>query len=233
MAVAFRGHIQGTATNGANITLTLTSPTSGAAPQVDDIILVVSTTLNRSGNEGRIGNALSYTEEFSLVTIARFRFAWKLYVSGENSLVVEGSANTQDGMTAMAIWFSGVDTASPFSTTSQSATGFSLPDPPAITPADNDCMIVCRGGINVVDATPGTMTNYTVLGSPTANDNNDSSTALAYRLLSGGSGASENPGTWASWTSTNWGAVTAALKPAAVVPGILYRPPLMAHMLVR
>jgi hypothetical protein len=218
MAVAFKGHVTGSTTNGTNITLNLAAPTSGAAPAAGDVVFVVSCSYARAGNEGRIGNALSYASvnDFNSTT-RRHRVAWKAWASGENSVVVEGTANASDGMAAVAVWFSGVDTASPFSVTNAQVTGNSTnPNPPAIVPADNNCAIVVLAGSGSNDAAPGTLANYTVLTAINGNDANPNSAAVAYRILSGGSGVSEDPAAFSAWITGNWGVVTAALQAPTV-----------------
>jgi hypothetical protein len=218
MAIAFRGHDIIAVTNGNSATFTFLSPNSGSVPVAGDVVVIVSGAFGRAGNEGRIGNALGYTEVNDLTaTTRRIRVAWKVFVAGETGPVVEGTGNNADAMAAVAIWFSGVDTTNPFSTTNTTATGNSTnPDPPAITPADNDCAIVVLAGSGIHDATPGTITNYNVLASASASDTNPNSATIAYRLLSGGSGSPENPAAFTTWAAGNWGVVTAALKPEAV-----------------
>jgi hypothetical protein len=222
MAIAFVGNTQagGGVLNGANVTLNLNAPGVGSAPSVGDIVLIVSSTFGRAGNEGRIGNALSYTQIADLTGgTQRIRVAWKAFAAGENSVTIEGSGNGSDGMAGFAIWFSGVD-ASPFSVTSTTNTGTTgSPDPAAITPAHDDCMIVCLGGVNANDNDPGTQTNYTVVIGAAANDANDSGAAGSRRLLSGGSGVSEDPPVYVGWASTGWGVLTAALKAADTLMG--------------
>ena len=225
MAIAFKGHVTGQATNGNNATLNLASPTSGSAPSAGDVVLAVSCSFGRAGNEGRIGNALSYApvNDFNSAT-RRHRVAWKAWVSGENSITVEGSANSADAMAASAIWFSGVDTVNPFSTTNTTATGTSTnPNAAAIVPADNNCAIVVLAGSSNTDAAPGTLTSYTVLASIASNDTNQNTVNIAYRILSGGSGVSQDPAAYNAWITGDWGVVTAALQEASVVSSPFYQ----------
>jgi hypothetical protein len=216
MAIAFRGRRGLSALDGGNITLNPSSVGSGSPASVDDICLVIASSFNRAGNETRIGNALGYTQvaDFTSGT-QRFRVAYKIYAAGENTVTVEGSANAADGMSAQLMIFSGIDTASPLSTTTITATGASTnPNPPSITPAHNDCLIIAMCGSNNTDVSPGTIANYdtTAIGAA-ANDTNDSVTHCAYRILTGNSGVAQDPAAWSSWSTGSWGCATLAIKP--------------------
>ena len=124
-------------------------------------------------------------------------------------------------MSAVALVFRGV-TAGGFSlnVTTLTATGASTnPNPPANTPTLDNCCIVIGGSSTVQDTTPsGTITNY-LPATPVNNnatDTNPSTTAMAYRILSGGAGVSTDPGAFTSWSNSSWVAFTAVLRPSGV-----------------
>jgi hypothetical protein len=144
------------------------------------------------------------------------------------------SSAIYDGLTSYTISGSGTD-ALTFSAqiwrgteqldvTQATASGNSTnPNPASITPVSNDCgiaiMAVCTtisaGGGN--DTTPGTITNYTVdpNGSIAGGDSGIALFAIntAWRVLSGGAGAAEDPAAFSSWTTGDWWVATMALRP--------------------
>lgn len=216
MAITFIGSTSGTAINGGNVTLTL-SGISGIA--TGDLVYIASGTFGRAGNEGRIGNALGFTADRDVTNTIRLRTAYKIYNSGtDGTCTVEGSTNAADGMTAVAFVFRGTNAGTfALDVTSTTATGSSTnPDPPSITPTDANCCIIAGAVSAVVDATPGTITNYTEPTTfvNTASDTNNSTTAMAYRILSGGAGAAENPAAFSSWSTAAWVSFSVALRPS-------------------
>ncbi len=233
MAITFVGCNVGTATNGGNVThsatVLLDSGGSTVSAAVGDLLVVASTTFGRAGNEGRIGNALSYTQDVDTTPgTQRFRVAYKIYVSGENSVVAEGSGNAADAMASVIFCFRGVDTSTPLdvATTTANATSTN-PDPPAITPTNNNCAILVFAGSAVNDGSVTKPTGYTDFGTAQSSisdsDTNSSTIAGAYKILSGGGGASENPGSWTAWTSGAWVAATMALRPSTSGATVKFR----------
>lgn len=214
MAIAFVVEVAGGTSNGVNRDLDI----SGLA-SVGDLVLVVSSAFGRAGNEGRIGNALGYTQIADVTNTQRVRVAWKIYVSGENTVTVEGSGNAADATCGYLMIFNGFQAGTPIDVTPTTATGNSTnPDCPAITPAHNNCMIVALAGSSAADATPGTVASYTQPTTPGAQgiDTNNASAAGVYRLLSGGGGSPENPAAWSAWLTGTWVGVTVAIRDAAV-----------------
>ena len=216
MALSFVGADSGTNTNGGNVTFDL----STVSPQVGDIVFIVSAVFGRAGTEGRIGNALSYTEIVDTTNTTRVRVAYKVFATGETGPVIEGSGNIADATVGVWSIFRGQDTSTPIDVTTTTATGSSTnPDPPSITPTSNDCMILAMSGSGVNDTTPGTITSYTTASNATRADDNPMSVALAYRLLSGGAGSGENPAAWSGWSTGAWVSATVAIRPAAAAAG--------------
>lgn len=124
---------------------------------------------------------------------------------------IAGSGNY--GQSAVAFVFRGVNTSSPINGTPNEVVGV---DPGAITPSVNNCCIVVGTANASVDNAPGTITNYLgALAAAADGSTNDASIAMTYRILSGGSGVSENPGAWSAFPEVDFsGSVTIALAPA-------------------
>lgn len=213
MAITFIGSNDVGISNGGNSTLDLTTATP-AGPSDGDLIVICSSTFGRAGNEGRIGNALSYTEIFDVTNTNRLRIAYKVFAAGETGPVVEGSGNAADGLAVIFSIFRGQNTATPIDVAITSATGSSAdPDPAAITPASDDCAIVVFAGSSSDDPNITSPTNYTEIEDRGITETNSASASNAYRILSGGAGASENPGTFTLWTTGAWVAATVAIRP--------------------
>ena len=223
MAISFVGFNGDNVINGGNLSIDLTAA-SPSAPSDGDLCIGLSYVFDRSGNEGRIGNALSYTPLVDNTTgTYRLRVAWKNFVTGDTPVAIEGSGNANDGTVGQVYIFRGHDSSTPFDVTTTETNATSTnPDPPAIVPSSDDCMIVAMSGSSNIDSTPGTVASYTVITGRAANDINPARVNTAYRLLSGGGGASENPAAWSSWSSGVWVSVTAAIRPAGVAAGQPY-----------
>lgn len=169
-------------------------------------------------NGGTGGLPAGWTQ---LDTGSNASFNWKL-----GRIVRGGSApsyaftmtNPPSFRGVFVVCFSGADNATPESnaTYGTSASVANI-DPPAVTPAHADCMILA-GGTNWNGAPGG---GYVVPASYTARSNNTSGAGslLITRLLSGGSGAPENPGAITGATAAQTHAFTIAVRPAAAAGG--------------
>lgn len=216
MAISIIGAVNATAVDGGNATIDISS----LSPQVNDLVVIGSETATRGGNEGRIGNALSYTQDKTGTSGQKFRTAYKKYVSGEDTITIEGSGNASDALAAVAIVLRGQDTTTPLDVASTITGGNSTnPDCPSITPSNNDCCILAIAGSLISDSSVTSPTNYTkpTNGSINAVDTNSCTIAISYRLLSGGGGAAENPASYTSWSTGPWYGATMAILPAAVL----------------
>lgn len=235
MAITQVGNIvAGAAKNGADITLTFTT-----VPAAGDVVYIVGGYFNRNA-AGSYGPASGYTQ-LSIDLSANPGFgSWRKVLTGADTTVVgQGGGNAADTSAYACVVLRGVDNTTPEDVTVQTATGSSTnPDAPAITPTNNDCAIIIGAGSNVSDATPGTVTNYT-LGNANQSDTNAYTVAIGLRILSGGGGASEDPPAWNAWTTSTWRTVTIAARPAGqftwypmddsgpnVIPQLI-RPPIM------
>lgn len=223
MASSFIGIAGGNAANGAafNVDLTTASP---SAPSDGDLCIAWSYVPDRGGNVGRIGNSLSYNEfvdDTTSTATYRFRAAWKNFTTGEETVGIETSSNASDGGVAQIIVLRGHDSSTPLDVTTVIAAGSSTnPNPGAIVPSSNDCMILALGASGNTDTVPGTMTNYTTMAGRSSADAISVAVNSARRLLTGGAGASENPAAWSAWATGEWVVATVAIRPAgAAVSG--------------
>ncbi len=211
----FIGSAVATAINGGTATVTLP-----AGMQQDDIVVVFH------GIPGNVVPAAAPSGYTSITTAtpggvaaSAMRASYKFMGAiPDTTVACAGTGSAQDVTCAEVKVWRGVDTTTPLDVAATTATGTTgAPDPAPITPTSADCAIVIGAVSSVDDSTPGTVTNYTSPTPSTANatDTNPATVAAAYRLLSGGAGASENPGAWSSWTTSKWAAITIALRPGS------------------
>lgn len=222
MAIAFRGSAVGSVIDGGTVSIDLTT-ISGLAQ--NDVVCVFAIS-----SAGTLADPSGWTliqSDTNVNGTAYQAGAWYKVMGAvpDTSVSFWDTGGTGDSGSAVALAFSGVDTTTPMDATATEVEGSNLAATvgcPAIVPASNDCMIVILMGSSTNDATIGTVTNYTHPSPYTAttNDASDTTSGGGYRLLSGGAGASEDPGTWSNWgaSGTTYG-VTIALRPAAAGGG--------------
>lgn len=209
MAITLVGiNTTATVTNGGTVTLNM--PTGVAE---NDVVVIFAGGSNSPGSTPSTWTEIEINEDVNTV------LAYKVMgASPDSNVSFWDTGGTSDSGAALAMAFRGVDTANVLDVAVVSGTTGSS-DPPAIVPTSNDTCICVFGTdyrADPGDSSPGSITNY--LPSPTtvasANDNADTVVAGAYRILSGGAGASENPGNWSTWSITGDAyAVTIALRP--------------------
>lgn len=212
MAIAVVGTpVGGGKNNGGNVSLSITGVADG------NIIYICGGHFTRAGNIGpsQTGFATTWTEVYLDTSLTNSFGVWRTtWHTGDNTAVVgQGDSDASDASAYAVIVLSGVDPTTPEDVTRTLATSSTYPpNPAAIVPASNNCMIlICAGGD--YDTSPGTVTNYTsVFGN--GSDTNSLTAALGRRLLSGGGGSSEDPGGWNTWSGSNaWRTVTVAIRP--------------------
>jgi hypothetical protein len=116
----------------------------------------------------------------------------------------------------------GVDNVTPLDVTNQtvqsSSTGY--PDPPSITPTNDDCLILALGlkDETGADALTSHPSGYTGIDWNNNNQSTGGTMMSAYLILTGGGGSPENPGVWAGTGGNDeWCAAALAFRPAAAV----------------
>jgi hypothetical protein len=119
----------------------------------------------------------------------------------------------------------GVDGTSPINQSAVTTSGNrGTPDGPAVTPNVNDCAIitVCFHWTGAASGGWTAPTNYNIDHTTNTNEG----LGLARRILSGGSGVSQDPGAWSAAAGTDdcW-EVTLALAPSGAAGGAVIAPP--------
>jgi hypothetical protein len=166
------------------------------------------------------------------------RMAYKVMGSTpDTSVVTDGPNNAAyGGGAAVQVWRY-VDTSSPTTGTGSGTSGLNANhgDPPAVTPAVNNAVIVCgmtgSTATTAADTKTGP-TNYTTYEVKTRGDGTGSDCYISInaRILSGGSGASQDPGAYSGGTtstSDGWTAFTVGLAPGGpvIMAGSYYKGP--------
>jgi hypothetical protein len=156
------------------------------------------------------------------------RMAYKVMGSTpDTTCVTDGPNNAAyGGGAAVQVWRY-VDTSSPTTGTGSgtSALNGNHGDPPAVTPAVNNAVVVCGmtgSGATTATGTKTGPTNYTTYNVANKGDGTgaDCYISINARALSGGSGASEDPGAYSGGstsTSDGYTAFTVALAPGGPV----------------
>jgi hypothetical protein len=208
MAITFRGSANGTVIDGGTTSIDLTA-IAGLAQ--NDVVVV-----HHRSSAGTGVDVSGWTRVF-LNNMDRDLVAYKVMGgSPDTSISFWDTGGTSDSGAAVAAAFTGVDTATPLDVASTSNVGT---DPPSIVPTSDDCAIVVMCSATVNDATPGTITNFTVQASAPANDTNPITAVSAYRILTGGAGGTQNPGQFSGLTITGGWSSTLALRPAGIATG--------------
>lgn len=158
----------------------------------------------------RDGTGITFTEPASVTqrtdtgtsTNGKIFVGHRVLQTGDTTFgwTASGPAGGATGDTT--IWgmsvFRGVDTTTPFDVADAgpNTTSGINPDPAAITPTNANTCIVCIFGKNDDYTSITDPTNYSAGSQGSSTSGADGSAALAYRILTGGAGASENPAAW-------------------------------------
>ncbi len=217
MAIAVRGVSQtGSASNGANLTLTFDTVTP---PLEDDIVVVIGghgvavTTLAAPGT--------GYTQIGIHTGSAPIFGAWykRMGATPDLSVLCDGGGNAADAVTYIAIVLSGVDTVTAEDAAAVTAgpTTSTNPDGASITTVTANAFVVVTAGSDVRDTTPGTVSGYTEQLNINRNETNDLTVAIA--IVDAGAADAEDPAAWSSWANGTWYAITAAFRPVVAGGG--------------
>jgi hypothetical protein len=217
MAISFLGSNSGRA-SGASISVSL----SGLSLQENDFVLVINTCMGNSDRDMTM-NTAGYTSILDIyvngtTSDSNMGISWKVMGSTPDSTVsCKGSSSANFGGGAIAYAFRGVDTSNPIdvTTTSATASGSSIPNPPSITPFTSGAFIVIAG--SYAATTPDTTVTVPTGYSNQVLVREDPSwgilTAVASKAWTSGA---EDPAAWTDWTteaSGSWTAATVALRP--------------------
>jgi hypothetical protein len=226
VAITFVGSAVASATDGGTVELNL----AGLGLEENDVVVAFGIATG-----GTAAPPTGYTSAGAFNEgggILLGSLSYKRQTSSTDTVVSfwDTGSNTNSG-TAIALAFRGVDTTTALDVAAVGNNN-NPPDPSSITPANNNCCIVIVGGTNSVDNNIGTVTNYTHPTNHKISSEDDESTTIAgaYRILSGGASSAENPGTWSGWAAGDdiGVAYTVALRPLVDIVSSLTATPTIA-----
>lgn len=214
MAISFVGSStwEAAATNGGNVSVTISSVSSG------DYILVAvgigssttpTITVTSSSTSAAYTSLLGGTLKSSSMSFDVFG---KLLTAAETTVQSFGTGRSSDSATIVVMAFRGVRSSNPIDATTTSTTGTgTTPDSPSITVASCGCAIISAVNAQVTDTTVTAPSSFLNQIDINANDNWDTTCGMAWITHSATS--SFNPTSWSNFTSATWGSATIALSP--------------------
>jgi hypothetical protein len=232
VAKGFVGGTTGTAINGGNVTLTLTSGLAGGSRATiakGDLVLVWGCMPGNGaaswpGDWETLNNGLNGNNTSRNILAAK-----KIGDTLDTNVTFTADGLGTSSVGAIAMVFSAADLERRVAITT--ATGNTTdPNPPAITPSENASGVVCFASQRVDDAAITVPTNYVNLVFVNSNgDTNDIGLAGAWRDGRNG-GASEDPPAFTGWLTGQWRAVTVVIVDAksSMLPR---RDPMRDHLL--
>ena len=222
MAKAFVGRTSGTANNGGNITITLNSGLTGgtgSAVSTGDMVIV-------GGASGGNGVGLAFPGDWTVIDNgttgggnSRGIVAYKIMgATPDTSVTLTGDGSNFSSVGAIAHVMSGCDYDSSVTPTTATSTGSTDPDPPSITPDENNTAVFAWAFSRINDASITVPTNYSNLTTiNSGGDTNDVTLALAWRD-GRSSGVAEDPGVFGTWSSGAWRTVSFCVKDSSSAP---------------
>lgn len=216
MAIALRGTGKaGTATNGANVTLTF--DVGGNAPQTGDVVILFGgwSSSNSNGNQGpSTGGYTQILKNITGVPLISVGCWYKVMgATPDTSVVCLGNGNSVDTTAYACYVLSGVDASvlDQTTTTNGPNSGAANPTPPAIVTQSNNAMVIVCSLSQVSDNSTTAPSNYINKIGANGNDTNPSTIGMATRLVS--PAGTETPASWTTWSAGNNFSYTIAIKP--------------------
>lgn len=214
--ITFVGSASDTTTNGGTNTITL----PGGIAQNDIIVTACHSTGGTVATPS--GYTLVHNDSNINGTVNQGGVFYKVQTATpDTSISFWDSGGTSEATSAVAFIFRGVDTGTPLDgvTPGEAEGAQSGVNGPSVTPNSNNACVVVVNMNNHTAAPTAGPTDYTTptIWSVLGDDTNDSTCAMAYRILVGGEGASEDPGgftTGGGSGSSDAYAVTLVLRPA-------------------
>ncbi len=224
--------VEGTPTiaSGDSTTFSVAVPSAGVTIAAGDYIVVVAAHAEAEDNawgvpSGMDGEWLSELQ-VGLVppSVPGVQVFYELCSGGESG--TRSSVGTFAGAwDVICFVLRGADGTTPLDvtvTTVQSSTT-GQPDPPSITPTNDDCAIIAVGLKDHADTTPQTVSTWPT-GYTDLQEESDTATttgqtvAVAINILTGGGSSAQNPSAYVmSGAADEWAAATLAIRPAAGV----------------
>lgn len=207
MAITLVGTPQaGSAINAGDVTLTF-----DVAPQENDVVVVW-------GGPSIVGSSAIVTSGYTAISADQLNSqcrAWykRMGATPDTTVVGDGGADARDAVGYLSWVLRGVDTTTALDTAATLANGTgSSPNPPTITTVTDGAWVFAFASLLANDATPGDLSNYSNQVIANATDTFNLSVTGMTREI--GTASAEDPPTYTGWSGT-WGAVTAAIRPAA------------------
>lgn len=195
-----------TGTGGADFTLTLPE-----GLRENDVVYVFAGLARAAGGGAPAGWTVVGTTDGSTIRTQLLRKV--MGQTPDTTILITGTANGNDGESAVAIALRGVDIFTPEDTTFTTATATSTnPDSPSITTLTNRAWVISFAASRVQDATVVAPTGYANQVDILSNQVGDVTTAGATKEVA--TAAAENPDTWTTWSSAEWVAWSVAVRPA-------------------
>lgn len=130
----------------------------------------------------------------------------------EGPIYIIGSANVNDTGCAVVCAFRGVDLFFPFEASASGTGNSTNPDPSAITTITDSAMVVVVALGKVNDASITVPSGYSNIVSTNSADVFSTTISMASKIVT--PPGAENPASWTNWSTSIWGCITFALKPA-------------------
>lgn len=203
------GKCSGT-TNGGDITLTFDNVATG------DITVLYGGRAN-SSDAGAFGPITSGYNQIAIVDSTGPKLGVWYKIQGgtpDANVQGEGAGGAAHGVAYCMYVLDGTTVHADLFDQTVATTGqvSAVPDCPQIVTQTANALVTCHSGNSVVDASPGTVTNYTVFAGSGANgnDNDDITVGGAFRTIV--TPTTENPAAWSSWSTGTGGSFTIAWK---------------------
>lgn len=210
MAITLRGSVENSAIDGADFTLDLTT-ISGLAE--GDAVYAFGGATNVTGPLALSFNGGGGTNLDAVARVVTHRKVQTSSVDTSVAVDTGAAAGSGDASAAVAFALIGVDRTVPEDATTTTAVGSSTnPNPPAITTVTAGAWVLVFASSLVSDASVTAPTNYVNQIDRNAADTASVTVGGATREIA--TPAAEDPGTWTTWSTGGWRAVTVAVRPA-------------------
>lgn len=200
------GSLSGAASNGNSVTLTFP-----VGVLQNDVVYV------GYGTDGVVAPSTAGYTSLGSVTSGTHTVRVYRKVMGatpDANVVINGTGQAQDALAVVAYILRDVDLVSPQDATTTTATGTGTVTSPSITTVTRAAWVLPFASGNSL-STPTAPSGYIGLVRINAADNNDSTSAVAYKIVD--PAGSEVIGTWGAFAPSNWGAITVAVRPSGYI----------------
>ncbi len=212
MAISYINGNSGVALNGGNVTISL-----GLMGIAENDIVCVFGGFPSSGT-AQVTSPGGYTLDTNYTANGiTCGFSYKVQgASPDTSLTLSGDGDTTHGVAYIVMVFRGVDTSTPIDATTITASGTDAagPNSGSITTVTNGAAVISFGASNNDELIVTQPSGYSSSAKENANRSETVPFCVAGSAKAIVTAGAENPGSWSSWTTTVWNALTVALRPA-------------------